>query len=97
MIPSAALALLLALAASPADTRAPAPLPPDLAAPDTTPLAPVAMAPVAEVPPFWQTRAERTGYRTTSTYDETVEWLHRLETASPFLRVQSYGRTGEGR
>jgi hypothetical protein len=79
-------------------TRVPAPVKPSTrpAAPDTS-LAPLAMQATADVPGFWQTRAERSGFRQTGTYDETVEWLRRLESASPCVRVLSYGRSGQGR
>ena len=84
--------VLLALAATPAPARTPAPAPAD-----TAPLAPRAMAPTTEVPGYWFTRAERTGYRQTATYDETVAYLRRLEAASTWFSVQIYGRTGQGR
>jgi len=51
----------------------------------------------AAVPEAWQTRAERTGYRETATYDETVEFCRRLERASPWVRVGSFGVSGQGR
>ena len=72
---AAALALVLAALLAPgpasaqirADSLAPAPRP---------------MAPVLGLSTFWSTRAERTGYRLTSTYDETAEYLRRLEAGS---------------
>jgi murein tripeptide amidase MpaA len=60
-------------------------------------LAPRPMPPVNTLSSYWFTRAERTGYRLSATYDETVEYLHRLETASPSIRVQSFGTSGQGR
>ena len=87
---AAALALVLAALLAPgpasaqirADSLAPAPRP---------------MAPVLGLSTFWSTRAERTGYRLTSTYDETAEYLRRLEAASSLIHVQSFGTSGQGR
>jgi murein tripeptide amidase MpaA len=100
----AALALVLAAllapapapAQPPADSLALAPAPAPAAA-DSLALAPRPMAPVNAVPSFWLTRAERTGYRLSGTYDETAQYLRRLETASTFIRVLTYGRSGQGR
>lgn len=64
---------------------------------DSPALAPRPMAPLPGLSTFWTTRAERSGYRLTSTYDETVEYLRRLESASPLIRVQSFGTSGQGR
>ena len=64
---------------------------------DSLALAPRPMAPASALSAFWLTRAERTGYRLTSTYDETVEYLRRLEAASSWIRVQSFGTSGQGR
>jgi murein tripeptide amidase MpaA len=50
------------------------------------------------VPPEWQTTAEKTDYRKTSTYDETVAYCRRLADASGGLIVyKTYGKSGEGR
>ena len=65
--------------------------------PDSLAPVPRAMAPVPELSAFWATRAERSGYRLTSTYDETVEYLRRLEAASTSIRVLSFGTSGQGR
>jgi murein tripeptide amidase MpaA len=64
---------------------------------DSLALAPRPMAPVLGLSSFWATRAERSGYRLTSTYDETVEYLRRLESGSSSIRVQSFGTSGQGR
>jgi len=45
----------------------------------------------------WRTRAERTGYRETSRYDETVAYCRRLDAASPWVTYTSFGRSPEGR
>ena len=49
------------------------------------------------VPSTWITPAERTAYRTTPTYDETMAYLRRLEHESRWIRVTSYGKSGQGR
>lgn len=59
--------------------------------------APRPMLPASALSAFWLTRAERMGYRQTSTYDETVAYLHRLEAASSWIRVESFGTSGRGR
>lgn len=49
------------------------------------------------VPAEWQTHAERTDYRETPRYAETVEYSLRLAKASPLIRYESFGKSGEGR
>src|SRR5918997_467309 len=49
------------------------------------------------VPSEWQTRAEKTDYRQTPRYDETIAYSRRLDDASPLIRYQSFGKSGEGR
>src|SRR4051812_20660061 len=49
------------------------------------------------VPPEWQTLAEKTDYRETPRYEETVAYSRKLASASPFIRYESFGRSGEGR
>jgi hypothetical protein len=49
------------------------------------------------VPAEWLTVAERTDFRATSSYDETVAFLRRLAEALPALRVEFFGTSGEGR
>jgi len=87
---AAALAVVLTtlLVASPASAQTRA---------DSLALAPRPMAPLPGLSTFWTTRAERSGYRLTSTYDETVEYLRRLESSSSLIRVQSFGTSGQGR
>ncbi|HYG81214.1 MAG TPA: M14 family metallopeptidase, partial [Pyrinomonadaceae bacterium] len=48
-------------------------------------------------PPEWQTRAEKTDYRETPRYDETVAFARKLDDASPLIRYAGFGRSGEGR
>ncbi|MEQ1924061.1 MAG: M14 family zinc carboxypeptidase, partial [Pyrinomonadaceae bacterium] len=50
------------------------------------------------IPPAWQTTAEKTDYKKTSTYDEAVAYSKKLAAASKGLIVyKSYGKSGEGR
>ncbi len=49
------------------------------------------------VPTEWQTLAEKTGYRETPRYDETVAYSRKLADASPLIRFESFGKSGEGR
>jgi hypothetical protein len=48
-------------------------------------------------PQDWLTKAERTEFRETARYDETMDYCRRLEKASPWIRVTSFGKSGEGR
>jgi murein tripeptide amidase MpaA len=43
------------------------------------------------------TRAEKSNYRITSDYDETMRYCRQLEAASNWVRVASYGTSGQGR
>src|SRR6185436_5794140 len=49
------------------------------------------------IPSDWLTHAEKTDYRETPRYDETIEYAKRLDQASPLLKFQTFGRSGEGR
>src|SRR4030095_6289658 len=53
--------------------------------------------PEATVPIEWLTHAERTNYRETPRYAETIEYSKRLDQASPLIKFQSFGKSGEGR
>jgi hypothetical protein len=57
----------------------------------------LAAATPAEVPAELRTRAETSGFRATSSYDETLAYLRRLEALSPHLRVSSFGTSEQGR
>lgn len=48
-------------------------------------------------PPEWQTHAEKTDYRETPRYAETVAYSQKLDAASPLIRYSSFGKSGEGR
>ena len=57
-----------------------------------------AQSPSAPVPPDWQTHAERTDYRETPRYEETLVYCRKLATAAPSqIRLTDFGRSGEGR
>ena len=43
------------------------------------------------------TRAEETGFSATSTYDETLSYLKRLDELSDAIQLTSFGRSAEGR
>ena len=46
----------------------------------------------------WRTPAEKSSYRTTPDYSETVRYLERIASANPGrVRIENFGRTGEGR
>jgi len=53
--------------------------------------------PDATVPVEWLTHAEKTDYRETPRYAETIEYSKRLDQASPLIKFQSFGKSGEGR
>ena len=50
-----------------------------------------------QVPPDWLTHAERTDYRETPDYEETLAYCRKLAAASPLIRLTDFGRSGEGR
>lgn len=45
----------------------------------------------------WITPSEKSDFRTTPTYDETVAWLQKLDDASPQIKMVSIGKSAEGR
>jgi murein tripeptide amidase MpaA len=45
----------------------------------------------------WLTHAEKTDYRQTPSYEETIAYCRRLDSASPLLRYETFGKSGEGR
>ncbi|MBA3805148.1 MAG: M14 family metallopeptidase, partial [Acidobacteria bacterium] len=49
------------------------------------------------VPVEWQTHAEKTNYRETPTYVETIAYSRKLEEASKWIRLIEFGKSGEGR
>jgi hypothetical protein len=53
---------------------------------------------IGKVRPEWQTVAERSDYKRTSTYDETVAYCKKLAAASSgLITYTTYGKSGEGR
>src|SRR6266404_874839 len=45
----------------------------------------------------WITPAEKTDFRTTPSYDETMAWVRKLAAAAPELKMISLGKSPEGR
>ncbi len=46
----------------------------------------------------WQTPTEKSAYRTTPDYAETMAYLHRIAAAAPNqVKIEPFGTTGEGR
>ncbi|HKN47369.1 MAG TPA: M14 family zinc carboxypeptidase, partial [Candidatus Polarisedimenticolia bacterium] len=60
---------------------------------------PAAKPPPAAGPrPDWRTPAERSDYRTTPGYEETIAYVRRIAAAAPRqVRIETFGRSGEGR
>lgn len=52
---------------------------------------------IPSVPAEWLTHAEKTDYRETPRYAETLEYCKRLDQASPLIKLQTFGKSGEGR
>ncbi|HSO23630.1 MAG TPA: M14 family zinc carboxypeptidase, partial [Chondromyces sp.] len=51
-----------------------------------------------EFPEDWLTVAEKSDFRATSSYDETMAFLRKAEAAAPeIIRVTDFGRSGQGR
>lgn len=53
--------------------------------------------PTSRVPAEWETHAEKTNYRETPRYAETVAYCERLTAETPLIRLTSFGQSGEGR
>ena len=49
------------------------------------------------VPPEWRTWTEKTDYRETPRYEETIAYCKKLARSSPLIRFASFGQSGEGR
>jgi len=71
------------------------------AAPPAKPALPPSSAPVRppadQAPAYWRTRAEKSDYRITADYEETMRYCKLLEAASRWIKVTSYGKSGQGR
>ena len=83
-----ATATALPIAAPPSEAPAVATLPVADQAPSRPPV---------PIPPDHQTRAELTGFRSTPSYDETLSFIRRLEKTSSALKLDFFGKSGEGR
>jgi len=46
---------------------------------------------------YWRTKAERSGYRQTPDYDETIRFCKQIEAGSRWVKYVSYGTSGQGR
>jgi len=53
--------------------------------------------PLTPIPPDHWTKAELNAFRGTPSYDETLEFLRRLEKTSPYLSLSFYGTSAQGR
>src|SRR3954447_23309669 len=57
-----------------------------------------AQSEMGNIPINWQTTAEKTAYKKTSTYDEAVAYSKKLAAASGgLITYTTYGKSGEGR
>ena len=97
--PLPTLTFLLATATALPATTLPAAVPPAVSLPVAAlPVTdPGPARPAVPIPPDHLTRAELTGFRSTSSYDETLTFLRRLEKTSASLKLDFYGKTAEGR
>lgn len=71
-------------------------LPRNLTAIAFAPLILYGLTAVAQDAPL-KTRAEATGYQETSRYDDVIGFIDALQARSPLLRVETFGRSHEGR
>lgn len=49
------------------------------------------------IPAEWLTYAEKTDYRETPRYDQTIEYALRMDRASRLIKYETFGKSGEGR
>ncbi|MGH7731272.1 MAG: M14 family metallopeptidase [Candidatus Eiseniibacteriota bacterium] len=83
-----------ALVVSPTFAQAPSPPPQLLPLPSANlPVRP----PADQAPAYWKTRAEKSDYRLTPDYEETMRFCRLLEARSRSIKVTSYGTSGQGR
>ncbi len=52
---------------------------------------------INHVPAEWLTHAEQTDYRETPRYEATIDYCKRLDAASPWIRFETFGKSGQGR
>lgn len=89
MLSPLSLAVAVALATAPASL----PQPPASAAPPV-PADTMRIAPPSQ---YWRTRAEKTDYKQTADYDETIRYCRQLEAGSNWVKYVTYGQSGQGR
>src|SRR5690349_11764843 len=80
-----------------ASGQAPPPQTPPPARPQSPPTSVPVRPPSDQPPAYWKTRAEKSDYRITADYEETMRYCKLLESASRWVRVTSYGKSGQGR
>jgi hypothetical protein len=49
------------------------------------------------IPDKWLTYYEQSGFKKTPRYDETIDYCRKIELASPWIKVKSFGKSAEGR
>jgi hypothetical protein len=86
---------LAAAAAPPAKTAPPAKPAPAVVAPAIVSTDPA--MPDTLVARFWLTKAEKTGYKQTADYDETIRYCKQLEAGSNWVKYSTFGVSGQGR
>jgi murein tripeptide amidase MpaA len=83
--------------------RRPSPLPPMRtrvpagSVPPAAAASPEGPAVPGDISYMWRTRAERTGWRETADYEETMRFCRQLESGSRWIRLVTYGTSGQGR
>ncbi|PZO75937.1 MAG: carboxypeptidase [Sphingomonas taxi] len=91
------LAIIALSAASSAQTPTPLPGLPAAILPPVQPWSGASERLIVAANDPWITPAERAGFATTPPYAETRAWLERLAAASPLIRIETFGRTAQGR
>jgi murein tripeptide amidase MpaA len=73
--------------------------PRDHAAPTPREASPPTLGPAIpdSLPSYWRTRAERTLWHETSDYDETMRYCRQLEAGTRWVKLVTYGTSGQGR
>jgi murein tripeptide amidase MpaA len=89
--------ILLLLLAVPAELAAQAPQQSSAPLPPALPWNGKNRELIAKPSDPWITPAERAGFQTTPSYDETVAWLKKFVAATPEMRMVSIGHSSEGR
>ncbi len=54
-------------------------------------------SPSKNVPDIWQTKVELTDFRETPRYDETIAYYQRIAAESPWVKIESFGTSPQGR